>query len=144
MKPSWKDAPEWAQYLAMDEDGHWLWYANEPEIREGCEENLGGWDLNPDYAMPSPFEIAGIGTNWRKSLERRHMSEEDFLSIEIPFDIKIGSGTNKAGTTIKALLHRIDTVNMVLEDYVIKPGEKIDLEEHHNEIVYYLHHEPRD
>ena len=30
MKPDWKDAPEWANYLAMDEDGNWYWYESEP------------------------------------------------------------------------------------------------------------------
>ncbi len=30
MKPSWKDAPDWAQWLAMDEDGKWWWYENPP------------------------------------------------------------------------------------------------------------------
>lgn len=27
MKPDWKDAPEWAQWLAMDEDGTWRWHS---------------------------------------------------------------------------------------------------------------------
>ena len=30
MKPSWNDAPEWAQYLAADKDGAWYWYEREP------------------------------------------------------------------------------------------------------------------
>ncbi len=34
MKPSWKDAPEWANYLAMDADGIWVWYENRPEAEE--------------------------------------------------------------------------------------------------------------
>lgn len=25
-KPSWDDAPEWANALAMNEDGQWRWY----------------------------------------------------------------------------------------------------------------------
>lgn len=32
MKPSWKDAPEWAQWLAMDEDGQWVWFETEPHL----------------------------------------------------------------------------------------------------------------
>ena len=32
MKPDWKDAPEWANYLAMDTDKRWFWYENEPEL----------------------------------------------------------------------------------------------------------------
>lgn len=30
MKPDWKDAPEWANWLAMDGDGRWNWYNCEP------------------------------------------------------------------------------------------------------------------
>lgn len=31
MKPDWKDAPEWANWLAMDQDGEWIWHEHEPE-----------------------------------------------------------------------------------------------------------------
>jgi hypothetical protein len=30
MKPDWNDAPEWANYVAMDADGEWYWFAKEP------------------------------------------------------------------------------------------------------------------
>lgn len=30
MKPDWKDAPEWANWLAMDPDGGWCWFEKEP------------------------------------------------------------------------------------------------------------------
>ena len=36
MKPDWKDAPEWANYLAMDSDGGWFWYEHEPIVRGDC------------------------------------------------------------------------------------------------------------
>jgi hypothetical protein len=29
MKPSWNDAPKWAKWLAMDQDGTWCWYEKE-------------------------------------------------------------------------------------------------------------------
>jgi hypothetical protein len=29
-KPDWKDAPEWAQWLAQDYDGQWGWFSVEP------------------------------------------------------------------------------------------------------------------
>lgn len=32
MKPDWKDAPEWANWLAMDKTGEWWWYENEPML----------------------------------------------------------------------------------------------------------------
>ena len=38
MKPDWKDAPEWAGYLAQDgEGGGWFWFAAEP-IWDSCIE----------------------------------------------------------------------------------------------------------
>ena len=30
-KPSWDDAPEWANYLAMDDDGAWYWFECMPK-----------------------------------------------------------------------------------------------------------------
>lgn len=35
MKPSWTQAPNWAQYLAMDCDGTWWWYSEMPEYDSG-------------------------------------------------------------------------------------------------------------
>ena len=36
-KPDWKNAPEWANWLAQDEDGPWYWFQSKPEPmkREG-------------------------------------------------------------------------------------------------------------
>ena len=61
MKPGWKDAPEWAKYLAMDEDGGWWWHENRP-TRDGYLS----WYSNGkreycDLEVPS----------WRDSLEER-------------------------------------------------------------------------
>lgn len=33
-KPSWNRAPEWAQYLAQDQDGTWWWFEDEPEKKQ--------------------------------------------------------------------------------------------------------------
>lgn len=30
MKPQWKDAPDWANYFAMNSNGNWYWYEGEP------------------------------------------------------------------------------------------------------------------
>lgn len=30
MKPDWKDAPDWANWLVMDEVGTYWWYENKP------------------------------------------------------------------------------------------------------------------
>lgn len=29
-KPDWEDAPDWAEYLTHDVDGHWLWFKDKP------------------------------------------------------------------------------------------------------------------
>lgn len=30
MKPDWKDAPDWARWLAQDAHGPWFWFENRP------------------------------------------------------------------------------------------------------------------
>lgn len=35
MKPDWKDAPEWAQWMAMDCNGDWYFYEEKPYIKAG-------------------------------------------------------------------------------------------------------------
>jgi hypothetical protein len=62
-KPSWSDAPEWANYLAMDKDGAWYWYELKPVIvhdNQWAQTRLGRID---DAYMPSD--------KWRDSLEAR-------------------------------------------------------------------------
>lgn len=58
-KPSWNNAPEWANFLAMDEDGTWNWYENEPAaIRQG---------INYWATMGGQAQEAG----WEATLEGR-------------------------------------------------------------------------
>lgn len=37
MKPSWDDAPEWANWLAVDGDGCWYWYEEKPVWEDHSE-----------------------------------------------------------------------------------------------------------
>jgi hypothetical protein len=46
-----------------------------------------------------------IGEDWQKP-----ETEEDFLNRKLPCDLKIGCGTNKAGTTIKTLVMRANNI----------------------------------
>lgn len=39
MHISWKDAPEWARWLAMDRDGIWFWFEWRPVILD----DIGVW-----------------------------------------------------------------------------------------------------
>jgi hypothetical protein len=59
VKPEWKDAPEWAKFLAMDSSGTWLWYSREPSDGEEAWYGFGR------------YEIAGKDIHWRDTLEPR-------------------------------------------------------------------------
>lgn len=61
-KPDWKDAPEWAQWLARDESGVWYWYENEPDVFDDFWDNRTGLF---SLAIPSNWG------RWQESLEQR-------------------------------------------------------------------------
>lgn len=42
MKPKWEDAPDWAEWVAMDRNGAWHWYENEPQPSYGYWSQRGG------------------------------------------------------------------------------------------------------
>ena len=70
-KPSWHDAPDWAEWLAQDSNGCWWWYDKKPEPAgsmfldfnggEGAQIAKGECEPNPD---------------WLQTLERRPWSEK--------------------------------------------------------------------
>lgn len=61
MKPDWKDAPEWAQWLAMDKNGQWYWYELKP-LRAITE-----WVPQSDSLMVR----AVCGDDWKETLQER-------------------------------------------------------------------------
>lgn len=61
MKPSWKDAPDWANWLAVDADGTWFWYELTPVQLERV------WDVSGGGRS----EYAPVTTEWLESLEVR-------------------------------------------------------------------------
>lgn len=66
MKPSWKDAPEWATYLAQDADGQWYWYQHKP--RTGREE----WFTKTGHIERARREY----DRWTETLEPRPENPE--------------------------------------------------------------------
>lgn len=63
-KPDWKDAPEWAGYLAMTENGEWVWFENEPFP---STNHHGEW-----VEIAGKSEFAGVyGLSWKDSAEPR-------------------------------------------------------------------------
>ena len=70
-KPDWKDAPEWAQWLAQDEIGpddishYWVWFERKPEKMSNgwIDRNLGGrWLETRDLATHE---------DWKNTLDKR-------------------------------------------------------------------------
>lgn len=61
MKPDWKDAPNWANWLAMEGDGAWYWFEFEPEIAHDFQ-----W--NP---VKGRSEYSGHSNPWSDNLEAR-------------------------------------------------------------------------
>ncbi len=63
-KPDWKDAPEWANYLACDLCGIWFWYASKPEVYR--------WSFSTnDQDLVSYAGYDTVNQQWKQSLERR-------------------------------------------------------------------------
>lgn len=62
MKPDWKDAPEWAKYLAMDSDGEWNWHEFQPRQsrhgthwrNHGLKEFVASWPAWNESLEPRP------------------------------------------------------------------------------------------
>lgn len=63
MKPDWKDAPEWAKWLAMDANGQWYWYEGPTEPFR--DENR--WDCNDGIGQ----RVGEPTPDWTKTLEAR-------------------------------------------------------------------------
>lgn len=62
MKPDWKDAPEWAEWLAMDADGEWYWYSKKPF----CYVEYCGWGSD------GRTELAGVSEpTWTQTRTQR-------------------------------------------------------------------------
>ena len=65
MKPDWKNAPEWANYLAMDKDNEWWWYETEP-----VADVDGWWGTTNKTQICNPPD-----QEWDKTLEKKPNSD---------------------------------------------------------------------
>ena len=61
-KPSWRSAPDWANWLAMDSDGTWYWYENEPYISDNSSSFIAGGKC---------LEVLADVSGWEDSVEKR-------------------------------------------------------------------------
>ena len=71
-KPDWKDAPEWAMWLAQDADGLYCWFFNKPYEGEACwmPDISGGFNPHGDTYDTVHGDFAK-NPRWKKSLESR-------------------------------------------------------------------------
>jgi Lar family restriction alleviation protein len=67
-KPSWDDAPEWAQWLAQDENGYWYWHKECPTA--GTQLWASGSTI---------YKHAAVFSDWKDSLEQRPAPPEPEL-----------------------------------------------------------------
>lgn len=68
MKPSWKHAPEWAQWLAKGATGDWCWYETKPVLGRFGWLTTDRWE----YEYDEETERAGYDRSpWKESLEER-------------------------------------------------------------------------
>lgn len=89
-KPSWKDAPKWAEWLAQDEDGEWKWLAGLPgkyvdgwtavKIKGCCKGlTLGDWhdtlEKRPEQAAFTPF--TSIEDNQEQGMTKQQEMKQD-------------------------------------------------------------------
>ena len=67
--PRWKDAPDWANYLAQDGDGSWCWYEHPIYAREDYD----AWYEQPgfDGRIDDAGEDAERNPDWRNTRQAR-------------------------------------------------------------------------
>ncbi|MNX97466.1 hypothetical protein D3C86_1298340 [compost metagenome] len=65
---AWKGAPEWAEYLAMDKNGIWAWFQNEP-----YQHTSNTWFNNREHQGKwiRAHDITSLEDDWTKTLFRR-------------------------------------------------------------------------
>lgn len=66
-EPDWTNAPEWAQWWAVDANGMAWWYATQPEYLSGDGTE---WDCGQQARRVGEIDLP-LGTDWRTTLRRR-------------------------------------------------------------------------
>ena len=68
-KPDWKDAPEWASYLAQDDTGEWWYYENKP-----VHSDVGGFDSSK--GLSKEYSSGLVFGDWNYTLEEKPLEGE--------------------------------------------------------------------
>lgn len=85
-KPSWNEAPEWANWLAQDNDGQWVWYKTKPLV-EGNEFDGGERLLGLDFG-----KVIG---NWQDTLEQRPTTTEKDEPVKYEYGVEYPTNGKK-------------------------------------------------
>jgi len=77
-KPSWNDAPKWANWLCLDPDGWWAFYRDKPKQLETSFvidwDNVDFDSLDDNYSSYFAREDIDFFLNqWKDSLEQREV-----------------------------------------------------------------------
>ena len=65
MQPDWQNSPRWAQYWAVDADGHAYWHAKRPKPQDDII-----WH-SPGPKSPAGLVYLPTTAHWRWSLRER-------------------------------------------------------------------------
>lgn len=67
-KPTWKNAPVWANWLSQDQDGKWFWSEYKPVAieRDGCFSPAGNTFTHCKLALRGE-----VNNQWMNTLEHR-------------------------------------------------------------------------
>lgn len=68
---NWNDAPEWANYVAMDEDGDWFWFEDEPCVECGSAHYSGYWDITRILSKCKHYKNGYSLDKWHRTLQKR-------------------------------------------------------------------------
>ena len=79
-KPNWDDLPDKAKFIAMDEDGTWVWFAEKPRPLEKDRCWYRGTEGKTLLNLPKT-----PNKNWVQSLEERPMKIE--LYVQSPYNL---------------------------------------------------------
>lgn len=80
-KPAWSSAPAWANWLACDRSGMWVWYKNKPEISHSG--NM--WNVyvgDPSMCKAGDSLLAWALDHWTESLEQRPDKTSDEIAVK--------------------------------------------------------------
>ena len=70
--PRWKDAPDWANYLAQDGDGSWYWYEYPIHAHEDDDDDAWYEQRGFGGRIGNAGESAECNPDWRNTRQARH------------------------------------------------------------------------